>query len=191
MVTAYLNGRPAGPDASADGNQGARVRFDRSPANRRNGAGIGVRRGLATSSIVMERSRRFTRPWSARSGFEHEGGDALDLGGLLPGHNNSPRKNGPGITHSDILVINKTDLAPHVGASLEVMQPSLRVAAYAALGTVFTFIAQAALNVALTPLAIPALTAPFVLASWIFLLPRQCFEPVATAAADAVKPGAT
>lgn len=32
-----------------------------------------------------------------------------------------PRKNGPGITQSDILVINKTDLAPHVGASLEVM----------------------------------------------------------------------
>jgi len=33
-----------------------------------------------------------------------------------------PRKNGPGITQSDILVINKTDLAPHVGASLEVMR---------------------------------------------------------------------
>jgi urease accessory protein len=33
-----------------------------------------------------------------------------------------PRKNGPGITHSDILVINKTDLAPYVGASLEVMR---------------------------------------------------------------------
>src|SRR6188768_1677911 len=32
-----------------------------------------------------------------------------------------PRKNGPGITQSDILVINKTDLAPHVGASLDVM----------------------------------------------------------------------
>lgn len=32
-----------------------------------------------------------------------------------------PRKNGPGISQSDILVINKTDLAPHVGASLEVM----------------------------------------------------------------------
>jgi urease accessory protein len=32
-----------------------------------------------------------------------------------------PRKGGPGITRSDILVINKTDLAPHVGASLEVM----------------------------------------------------------------------
>ena len=33
-----------------------------------------------------------------------------------------PRKNGPGITHSDMLVINKTDLAPYVGADLEVMR---------------------------------------------------------------------
>jgi len=32
-----------------------------------------------------------------------------------------PRKGGPAITRSDILIINKTDLAPHVGASLEVM----------------------------------------------------------------------
>ncbi len=32
-----------------------------------------------------------------------------------------PRKNGPGITQSDLLAINKVDLAPHVGASLEVM----------------------------------------------------------------------
>ena len=32
-----------------------------------------------------------------------------------------PRKGGPALTRSDILVINKTDLAPHVGASLEVM----------------------------------------------------------------------
>ncbi|MGH7272568.1 MAG: GTP-binding protein, partial [Polyangiaceae bacterium] len=32
-----------------------------------------------------------------------------------------PRKGGPGITQSDLLVINKTDLAPHVGASLDVM----------------------------------------------------------------------
>jgi urease accessory protein len=32
-----------------------------------------------------------------------------------------PSKGGPGITRSDLLVINKTDLAPHVGASLEVM----------------------------------------------------------------------
>ena len=33
-----------------------------------------------------------------------------------------PRKGGPAITKSDVLVINKTDLAPHVGASLEVMK---------------------------------------------------------------------
>lgn len=33
-----------------------------------------------------------------------------------------PRKGGPGITRSDLLVINKTDLAPYVGANLEVMQ---------------------------------------------------------------------
>ncbi len=32
-----------------------------------------------------------------------------------------PRKGGPGITKSDLLVINKTDLAPHVGADLKVM----------------------------------------------------------------------
>ena len=33
-----------------------------------------------------------------------------------------PRKGGPAITKSDVLIINKTDLAPHVGASLEVME---------------------------------------------------------------------
>ncbi|EKF60240.1 urease accessory protein UreG [Allorhizobium sp. NPDC080224] len=33
-----------------------------------------------------------------------------------------PRKGGPGITRSDLLVINKTDLAPHVGVDLEVME---------------------------------------------------------------------
>jgi urease accessory protein len=32
-----------------------------------------------------------------------------------------PRKGGPGITRSDLLIINKTDLAPHVGADLDVM----------------------------------------------------------------------
>ena len=37
-----------------------------------------------------------------------------------------PRKGGPGITKSDLLVINKTDLAPHVGASLELMELDTR-----------------------------------------------------------------
>jgi urease accessory protein len=37
-----------------------------------------------------------------------------------------PSKGGPGITRSDLLVINKVDLAPHVGASLEVMKRDAR-----------------------------------------------------------------
>lgn len=37
-----------------------------------------------------------------------------------------PRKGGPGITKSDLLIINKTDLAPHVGASLKVMESDTR-----------------------------------------------------------------
>ncbi|NUO87435.1 MAG: urease accessory protein UreG [Cupriavidus sp.] len=37
-----------------------------------------------------------------------------------------PRKGGPGITKSDLLVINKTDLAPYVGASLPVMESDAR-----------------------------------------------------------------
>ena len=38
-----------------------------------------------------------------------------------------PRKGGPGITRSDLLVINKIDLAPHVGSSLEVMERDARL----------------------------------------------------------------
>ncbi|MCH2219847.1 MAG: urease accessory protein UreG, partial [Dechloromonas sp.] len=37
-----------------------------------------------------------------------------------------PRKGGPGITKSDLFVINKTDLAPHVGADLDVMAADTR-----------------------------------------------------------------
>jgi urease accessory protein len=37
-----------------------------------------------------------------------------------------PRKGGPGITRSDLLVINKTDLAPYVGASLDIMAADTR-----------------------------------------------------------------
>jgi len=66
-------------------------------------------------------------------------------------------------------------------------RPSWRVAAYAALGTVFTVVAQSALNVALAPVAIPTLTAPFVLISWLFLLPRKCFEPPSTVLVDTEK----
>ena len=37
-----------------------------------------------------------------------------------------PRKGGPGITRSDLLVINKVDLAPHVGANLDIMDADSR-----------------------------------------------------------------
>ena len=39
-----------------------------------------------------------------------------------------PRKGGPAITRSDLLLINKTDLAPHVGVNLEVMQSDVELA---------------------------------------------------------------
>jgi urea transporter len=55
-------------------------------------------------------------------------------------------------------------------------QPSPRVAIYALVGTVFTVVAQGAMNVVLAPFGIPTLTAPFVLVSWLFLLPRQHLE---------------
>jgi urea transporter len=55
-------------------------------------------------------------------------------------------------------------------------KPGTRVAIYALLGTVFTVVVQGALNVVVAPFGIPTLTAPFVLASWFFLLPRQHFE---------------
>jgi len=44
----------------------------------------------------------------------------------VSGGDKVPRKGGPGVTFSDLLVINKTDLAPHVGASLEVMDRDAR-----------------------------------------------------------------
>src|SRR5262252_3684542 len=44
----------------------------------------------------------------------------------VAGGDKIPRKGGPGITQSDLLVINKTDLAPQVGADLDVMERDAR-----------------------------------------------------------------
>jgi urea transporter len=55
-------------------------------------------------------------------------------------------------------------------------KPSPRVALYALLGTIFTAIAQSGFNVALRPFAIPALTAPFILVTWMFLFARPDLE---------------
>lgn len=45
----------------------------------------------------------------------------------VQGGDKIPRKGGPGISQSDLLVINKTDLAPYVGASLEVMDRDAKI----------------------------------------------------------------
>jgi urea transporter len=55
-------------------------------------------------------------------------------------------------------------------------KPCAKVALYALVATVFTVIAQSAMNALFTPFGIPALTAPFVLVTWLFLLPGQKFE---------------
>jgi urease accessory protein len=55
----------------------------------------------------------------------------------VAGGDKVPRKGGPGITTSDLLVVNKTDLAPLVGADLEVMERDARVMR-GTLPTVFT-----------------------------------------------------
>lgn len=57
-----------------------------------------------------------------------------------------------------------------VGAVLN--RPSPRVTLYALLATVFTVVVQAALNNALSPLGIPSLTFPYVLAMWLFQFPK-------------------
>lgn len=45
----------------------------------------------------------------------------------VAGGDKVPRKGGPGITRSDLLVINKTDLAPHVGADLKIMDRDSKI----------------------------------------------------------------
>lgn len=51
-------------------------------------------------------------------------------------------------------------------------KPGARVVAYALAGTVFTVLVQGAMNMALTPFGLPTLTGPFIVATWLFLLPR-------------------
>jgi urease accessory protein len=45
----------------------------------------------------------------------------------VAGGDKIPRKRGPGLIQADLLVINKVDLAPYVGASLEVMERDARL----------------------------------------------------------------
>lgn len=56
-------------------------------------------------------------------------------------------------------------------------RPGLRVTLFALLGTVFTVVAQGALDVVMAPMGIPTFTFPFVLVTWLFLLPREDLAP--------------
>lgn len=57
-------------------------------------------------------------------------------------------------------------------------KPTGPTASYALLGIVFTVVVQAALTTMLAPFGVPTLTAPFVVATWLFLLPKRNFTPV-------------
>ncbi len=64
-----------------------------------------------------------------------------------------------------------------IGMGTAFYRPGWRVVLYALLATVFTVVAQGALNAALEPLGIPTLTFPFVIAAWLFLLPHVGLDP--------------
>lgn len=59
-----------------------------------------------------------------------------------------------------------------IGLGTTFYKPNARVILYTLAGTIFTVVAQGALNVLLSPFGIPTLTFPFVIAAWIFLLPN-------------------
>lgn len=59
-----------------------------------------------------------------------------------------------------------------IGLGSTFYKPNLRVLIYTFVGTVFTVVAQGALNVPLNAIGIPTLTFPFVIVAWLFLLPN-------------------
>jgi urea transporter len=64
--------------------------------------------------------------------------------------------------------------------------PKWRSTVYALIGVIFSAIVFAAIAAALAPIGMPALTAPFVLTTWMFLLPTAGFRaPQRAAVADA------
>jgi urease accessory protein len=90
------------------------------------------------ASINLDAVEAITQLHNPELVFIESGGDNLsatfspELSDLtlyvidVAGGDKVPRKGGPGITKSDLLIINKIDLAPHVGASLDVMDRDAR-----------------------------------------------------------------
>ena len=96
-----------------------------------------IREDISHNLLSLERLMKEVRP-APELLFVESGGDNLaaqysrELADYtvyvidVAGGDKVPRKGGPGITQSDLLVINKTDLAPHVGADLGVMDRDAR-----------------------------------------------------------------
>ncbi len=96
-----------------------------------------IREDISHNLLSLERLMKEVRP-APELLFVESGGDNLaaqysrELADFtlyvidVAGGDKVPRKGGPGITQSDLLVINKTDLAPHVGADLRVMDRDAR-----------------------------------------------------------------
>ena len=79
-----------------------------------------------TSVVAPEETRRARELFARKIVGNTEVTDAQVVVIDVDGGDKVPRKGGPGITQSDLLVINKTDLAPHVGADLGVMDRDAR-----------------------------------------------------------------
>src|SRR5437016_2902961 len=117
------------------------VRHDALPAERIRAVETGgcphaaIREDISANILALEQLMEEVRPELL---FVESGGDNLaaqysrELADYtiyvidVAGGDKVPRKGGPGITQSDLLVINKTDLAPHVGADLGVMDRDAR-----------------------------------------------------------------
>ena len=96
-----------------------------------------IREDISHNLLALEQLMEDVRP-APQLLFVESGGDNLaaqysrELADYtiyvidVAGGDKVPRKGGPGITQSDLLVINKTDLAPHVGADLSVMARDAR-----------------------------------------------------------------
>ena len=96
-----------------------------------------IREDISHNLLSLERLMKDVKP-APELLFVESGGDNLaaqysrELADFtiyvidVAGGDKVPRKGGPGITQSDLLVINKTDLAPHVGADLGVMDRDAR-----------------------------------------------------------------
>lgn len=82
----------------------------------------------------------------------------------------------PSSTESGLYAFSAVLTAIALGSTFN--NPGWRVLGYTLIGVVFTVFVQGAMNTLLAPIGIPTLTMPFVLASWLFLLPNQDIMPL-------------